>query len=86
MLPWALLALVLASVSPTSAVDENPSTNTQSLLWGPYRPNIYLGLRPRVPKSVIAGLMWARLEDVGTSKLRLASVNCNADKLYSTAT
>ncbi|KAJ6201774.1 glycoside hydrolase [Bipolaris maydis] len=67
MLPWALLALVLASVSPTSAVDENPSTNTQSLLWGPYRPNIYLGLRPRVPKSVIAGLMWARLEDVRTT-------------------
>lgn len=68
MIPWTLLALVLAIVAPTSAADENLSADTQSLLWGPYRPNVYLGLRPRVPKSVIAGLMWARLEDVATSK------------------
>ena len=32
-----------------------------SLLWGPYRPNLYLGLRPRIPNSLLLGLMWARV-------------------------
>ncbi|KAL8382160.1 hypothetical protein RB595_006105 [Gaeumannomyces hyphopodioides] len=27
--------------------------------WGPYRPNLYFGLRPQVPKTLLAGLMWA---------------------------
>ena len=32
--------------------------DTQSLLWGPYRPNLYFGLRPRLPQSLMTGLMW----------------------------
>jgi Glycosyl hydrolase family 63 N-terminal domain len=32
--------------------------DTQSLLWGPYRPNLYFGLRPRLPKSLMTGLIW----------------------------
>ena len=28
------------------------------LLWGPYRPNLYFGLRPRLPQSLMTGLMW----------------------------
>ncbi|GAQ91059.1 mannosyl-oligosaccharide glucosidase [Klebsormidium nitens] len=28
------------------------------MLWGTYRPGMYLGIRARVPKSIIAGLMW----------------------------
>ena len=35
----------------------------QSLLWGPYRPNLYFGVRPRIPKSFMGGLMWARVDD-----------------------
>lgn len=27
--------------------------------WGPYRPNLYFGVRPQVPKTLLAGLMWA---------------------------
>ncbi|KAJ7632404.1 glycoside hydrolase [Roridomyces roridus] len=29
-----------------------------TLLWGPYRPNLYFGLRPRIPQSLMTGLMW----------------------------
>ncbi|KAF1835119.1 glycoside hydrolase [Decorospora gaudefroyi] len=63
-LPSTLLALVFTLLTPTSAVDDSFATNEESLLWGPYRPNLYLGLRPRVPNSLIAGLMWGKLVDV----------------------
>ncbi|KAL2268627.1 hypothetical protein VTJ83DRAFT_3473 [Remersonia thermophila] len=36
--------------------------NNQSLLWGPYRPNLYFGVRPRIPKSLLTGLMWGKIE------------------------
>lgn len=35
--------------------------NTQrqnDFLWGSYRPQVYFGLRPRLPRSIVAGLMW----------------------------
>jgi mannosyl-oligosaccharide glucosidase len=35
------------------------STSEPTLLWGPYKPNLYFGLRTRVPKSLSLGLMWA---------------------------
>ncbi|ODH45374.1 hypothetical protein ACO22_00098 [Paracoccidioides brasiliensis] len=37
--------------------------SNESLLWGPYRPNLYFGVRPRIPQSVLMGLMWAKLDD-----------------------
>ncbi|KAL8400611.1 hypothetical protein RB594_000856 [Gaeumannomyces avenae] len=36
--------------------------NNQSLLWGPYRPNLYFGVRSRAPKSLMTGLMWSKLD------------------------
>ncbi|CAH0055870.1 unnamed protein product, partial [Clonostachys solani] len=27
--------------------------------WGPYRPNLYFGVRPQIPESLLMGLMWA---------------------------
>lgn len=36
--------------------------NNHSLLWGPYRPNLYFGVRPRIPKSLMAGLLWGRVD------------------------
>ncbi|ESA42431.1 glycoside hydrolase [Neurospora crassa] len=36
--------------------------NNQSLLWGPYRPNLYFGVRPRMPKALMTGLMWGKVE------------------------
>jgi mannosyl-oligosaccharide glucosidase len=37
--------------------------NNQTLMWGPYRPNLYFGVRPRLPKSLMSGLMWSKVED-----------------------
>ena len=39
------------------------SLSNESLLWGPYRPNLYFGVRARIPKSLTTGLMWARVDD-----------------------
>ncbi|KAK9451936.1 glycoside hydrolase [Limtongia smithiae] len=38
---------------------EHARASNESLLWGPYRPNLYFGMRPRgVPDSFLSGLMW----------------------------
>ena len=34
-------------------------------LWGSYRPQVYFGMRPRIPESVIFGLMWMRVRHRG---------------------
>lgn len=60
--------LVLIAPTALAAGDESILTgevgrlNNQSLLWGPYRPNLYFGVRPRIPKSLMAGLMWGKIE------------------------
>ncbi|CAH1761949.1 6763_t:CDS:10 [Entrophospora sp. SA101] len=35
----------------------------ESLFWGTYRPNLYFGVRPRLPESLLSGLMWFGLGD-----------------------
>ncbi|XP_010248964.1 PREDICTED: mannosyl-oligosaccharide glucosidase GCS1 [Nelumbo nucifera] len=35
----------------------------ESLYWGTYRPHVYLGIRARTPRSLIAGLMWIGIKD-----------------------
>ncbi|KAH1236675.1 Mannosyl-oligosaccharide glucosidase GCS1 [Glycine max] len=35
----------------------------ESLYWGTYRPHVYLGIRARTPKSLMAGLMWIGVKD-----------------------
>ncbi|KAK4442081.1 glycoside hydrolase [Podospora aff. communis PSN243] len=37
--------------------------------WGPYRPNLYFGVRPQVPETFLMGLMWAS----GESQSRMLS-------------
>lgn len=32
-----------------------------SMLWGTYRPNLYFGTRPRLPNTLMTGLVWAGL-------------------------
>ncbi|KAK9463984.1 glycoside hydrolase [Lipomyces oligophaga] len=42
---------------------EQTRASNASLLWGPYRPNLYFGLRPRgIPESILTGLMWYNLD------------------------
>lgn len=66
---WTALALQLCllqlNLIPTYA-EESPAftkASNDSLLWGAYRPNLYFGIRPRLPKSIMTGLMWARVDD-----------------------
>lgn len=59
---WALAALLAVSTAAQETSVFTQSSN-DSLLWGPYRPNVYFGVRPRLPKSLTTGLMWARVED-----------------------
>ncbi len=77
--PLQLLTAVLAvgsaaadAADDTAILYREVARNTnQSLLWGPYRPNLYFGVRPRIPKSLMGGLMWARVDnfqDVQNSK------------------
>jgi mannosyl-oligosaccharide glucosidase len=56
----------LAEPSSASTVIEIEKAANDSLLWGPYRPNLYFGVRPRIPKSLMTGLLWARVEDYQT--------------------
>ncbi|KAH7670313.1 Mannosyl-oligosaccharide glucosidase protein [Dioscorea alata] len=35
----------------------------ESLYWGTYRPQVYLGIRARTPQSLIAGLMWIGIKN-----------------------
>ncbi|KAF3771223.1 family 63 glycoside hydrolase [Cryphonectria parasitica EP155] len=37
--------------------------NNQSLHWGPYRPNLYFGVRQRAPNSLLTGLMWSNVDN-----------------------
>ncbi|KAI7389565.1 glycoside hydrolase, partial [Hortaea werneckii] len=60
---WAV-SLLLASSAATAQEDSLFSkASNDSLLWGPYRPNVYFGVRPRLPKSLTTGLLWGRVED-----------------------
>ena len=45
------------------ALTENARLSNESLLWGPYRPNLYFGVRPRLPKSLTTGLLWAKVDN-----------------------
>ncbi|CCF35693.1 mannosyl-oligosaccharide glucosidase, partial [Colletotrichum higginsianum] len=37
--------------------------NNESLFWGPYKSNLYFGVRSRSPKSLWTGLMWSRVDN-----------------------
>jgi len=56
---WLLLPFV-PSVTSQSLNSTNPSGE---LVWGAYRPNLYFGLRPRIPQSLMTGLIWFGTQD-----------------------
>ncbi|KAL1947585.1 hypothetical protein VTO73DRAFT_13309 [Trametes versicolor] len=53
---WLLLPLA-------PSVFSKPTNDSESLVWGAYRPNLYFGLRPRLPQSVMTGLAWFGTQD-----------------------
>ncbi|GAA5835928.1 hypothetical protein JCM5353_003090 [Sporobolomyces roseus] len=53
--------------------DPTVLSSNDSLLWGTYRPNLYFGMRPRLPASLMTGLIWFGAQDYqGFSKARHA--------------
>ncbi|KAI5124041.1 hypothetical protein M0805_003870 [Coniferiporia weirii] len=58
-----LLPLLLGPLLLSTSTIAAPSNDSQSLLWGTYRPNLYFGLRPRLPQSLMAGLIWHGTQD-----------------------
>ena len=63
-----LLLLALA----TAVVSEPVGETDKSLLWGPYRPNLYFGIRPRLPQSLMTGLVWFSTANYQSVQSRLA--------------
>lgn len=62
------LSILLLSLPLSQATTSNFSP---SLLWGTYRPQIYFGLRARVPNSLLTGLAWYNPQSyAGLSNLR----------------
>ncbi len=53
---WLLLPLA-------PSVFSKPTNDSESLVWGAYRPNLYFGLRPRLPQSLMTGLAWFGTQD-----------------------
>jgi len=41
----------------SSSLSSIPERSWQT--WGPYRPNLYFGVRPQVSETLLMGLMWA---------------------------
>jgi mannosyl-oligosaccharide glucosidase len=60
-----LLSIISILSSPvlSSTTEAFSTSHNSSLLWGPYRPNLYFGLRPRIPDSLLTSLLWVRVED-----------------------
>ncbi len=56
------LFFFLAACNGQDPVDDIAKASNDSLLWGPYRSNLYFGVRPRLPKSLMTGLLWARVD------------------------
>ncbi|KAH7107468.1 glycoside hydrolase family 63 protein [Auriculariales sp. MPI-PUGE-AT-0066] len=51
----------LAGAVAAAAAGAYASNDT--LLWGAYRPGLYFGLRPRLPESLMTGLVWFGTQD-----------------------
>ncbi|BGP09879.1 Processing alpha glucosidase I [Rhodotorula toruloides] len=64
----AALSLLSGATTASPAADDSalaPSlaAANSSLLWGSYRPGLYFGLRPRLPDTLLTGLIWFGVHD-----------------------
>lgn len=65
LLLTALLTVVSGlDVDKEQLIKDYQNAIDQSLLWGPYRPNAYMGIRPRIPHSLVSGLFWFNADDI----------------------
>ena len=89
MQPWRMSALctflyflrVCLGAAHQEVLSGSAKRSNDTLLWGPYRPNLYFGVRPRIPKSLTTGLLWARTDSFETVQhsmfqIQEATVTC----------
>ncbi|KAI1438796.1 glycoside hydrolase family 63 protein [Xylaria sp. CBS 124048] len=62
-LSLSFLAAATTAQDEGTVHSEVGSLNNQSLFWGPYRPNLYFGVRPRVPSGVATALSWVNVDN-----------------------
>lgn len=65
---WVSAAALVLGASATDEASSVLTTeigrqNNQSLFWGPYKSNLYFGVRPRTPDALWTGLMWGKVDD-----------------------
>ena len=63
LLLFFVVFLPFSAASDQTVLSKNAKLSNESLLWGPYRPNLYFGIKPRIPKSLSTGLLWAKVDD-----------------------
>ncbi|KAI1170172.1 family 63 glycoside hydrolase [Nemania sp. FL0916] len=63
LLSLSLLASAATVESEGVLHSEIGRLNNQSLFWGPYRPNLYFGVRSRVPSGIAAALSWVKVDN-----------------------
>ena len=52
--------------SATALEHEPRASDDAALRWGPYRPNLYFGVRPQIPDTLLMGMMWGQGQDKAT--------------------
>jgi hypothetical protein len=60
---WAAFAALSAADVPPELLNAITAASNASLLWGPYRSNLYFGVKPRLPNSLLTGLLWLNVDD-----------------------
>ncbi len=65
----ATIQSVLFFIAVSILLQTVPATaSNDTLLWGPYRPNLYFGVRPRLPNSLLTGLLWANTDNYASAQ------------------
>ncbi|XP_069833166.1 mannosyl-oligosaccharide glucosidase [Dendropsophus ebraccatus] len=54
----AMRVVTLHPAPPILTPNSSSPTASPQLFWGTYRPQVYLGMKTRSPRSVVTGLMW----------------------------
>lgn len=78
---WLFCGALAAQQAFDMLTDYDPNSDTllaeygrlanALLLWGPYRLSLYFGVRPRLPRLLLLGLMWYNMDDVsGLNNIR----------------
>lgn len=70
--------LVVLTTAATLALASTGGLN-DTLLWGAYRPGLYFGLRPRIPQSLMTGLIWFGTQDFQAFTGTRVTMGCTSE-------